>query len=267
MTEGADRVAETAMIVGLDRQRISRRIVTGAGGDGVQPSSSCGTSFASWIAVVATIVFLVTAAPAVANELSDRIEQLLDDNTDGTVGLYLKQVNGPVLANLNEFFPTYPSSTIKAVQHLHAIRAVEAGLDLDATLLTSCHDCGTCSNCSPGCSAPPPNCMAAVNCSDQPDAGSGCSTTTLSLRCALERMMIISSNQATNSVQELFGNGTPSVGRAAMNQTSWNVVGMSMDTVLYHKFACGNVSNNPFNTMTLVDMGCSTRRWLPIRTC
>jgi hypothetical protein len=72
---------------------------------------------------------------------------------------------------------------------------------------------------------------------------------------ALGRMMVNSDNQDTNAVQELFGNGTPSAGRAAMNQTAYNVVGTSMATALQHKFACGNVSNNPYNTLTLVDAG------------
>jgi hypothetical protein len=40
-----------------------------------------------------------------------------------------------------------------------------------------------------------------------------------------------------------------------MNQTAWNVVGMSNSTALQHKFNCGNVSNNPYNTLTLADAG------------
>ena len=69
------------------------------------------------------------------------------------------------------------------------------------------------------------------------------------------RMMINSDNEDTNSIQELFGSGTPSVGRAAMNQTAWNVVGMSNSTALQHKFNCGNTANNPYNTLTLADAG------------
>ena len=52
------------------------------------------------------------ALPAAA-DLSDDIQMLLEANTDGTVGLYLKEVNGGVLANFNENFVTYPASTIK----------------------------------------------------------------------------------------------------------------------------------------------------------
>ena len=72
---------------------------------------------------------------------------------------------------------------------------------------------------------------------------------------AMGRTMINSNNEDTNSIQELFGNGTPSAGRAAMNQTAWNVVGMSNSTALQHKFNCGNIANNPYNTLTLADAG------------
>ena len=68
-------------------------------------------------------------------------------------------------------------------------------------------------------------------------------------------MMRPSNNQSTNAIQEQFGAGTPSAGRAAMNTTAWTTVGMSNSTALQHKFACGNVANNPFNTATLVDLG------------
>jgi hypothetical protein len=194
----------------------------------------------------------LSPAPARA-DLSDDIQQLLEANTDGTVGLYLKEVNGPVLANFNETFVTYPASTIKVLEHLHAMRAVESGVDLDLTMLTVCRDCGTCASCT-ACT-PPGVCTGDVNCSDQSNAVDGCTATTESLRCSLQRMMFVSSNQSTNAVQEIFGGGIPSAGRTAMNLTATDVVGTSVNTALEHKLACGNVSNNPFNTMTLEDMG------------
>jgi hypothetical protein len=198
---------------------------------------------------------LALLLPALAGaDVTDDVRDLLEDNTDGTVGLYLKKVGGPVLANFNESFVTYPASTIKVLEHLHALRAVEAGLDLDTTMLTVCRDCGTCAACT-ACTPPPMTCTSDVNCSDQSNDDAGCISTTESLRCALQRMMLVSSNQSTNAIQELFGGGTPSDGRTAMNQTGTDIVGMSTDTALQHKFACGNVSNDPFNTMTLTDMG------------
>ncbi len=213
----------------------------------------CGLRWRMALLAAAFVAAALDGAPADA-DLSDDIQELLEDNTDGTVGLYLKKVDGGVLASFNESFVTYPASTIKVLEHLHALRAVEGGLDLDTTMLTVCRDCGGCASCT-ACTPPPMVCTSDVNCSDQSNTDDGCISTTESLRCALQRMMLVSSNQSTNAIQEQFGSGTPSAGRTAMNQTATDVVGMSTDTALQHKFACGNVSNDPFNTMTLQDMG------------
>ncbi|MCB0206383.1 MAG: hypothetical protein KDH89_16300, partial [Anaerolineae bacterium] len=49
------------------------------------------------------------------------------NNTDGTFGYYLKRVGGGVMESYNSTFAFYPASTIKFLQHLHAMRAVDAG--------------------------------------------------------------------------------------------------------------------------------------------
>jgi hypothetical protein len=160
------------------------------------------------------------------------------NNSDGTFGYYLKRVDGAVMESYNPTFAFYPSSTIKVLQHLHAMRAVDAGtVTLNGTNLNVC--------------------TGGTNCTDNPDTIALCggSMTVETLGFAMGRMMINSDNEDTNSIQELFGSGTPSVGRAAMNQTAWNVVGMSNSTALQHKFNCGNVANNPYNTLTLADAG------------
>jgi D-alanyl-D-alanine carboxypeptidase len=46
-------------------------------------------------------------------------------NTDGTTGFYLKRVGGNVIMNQNESFIFYPASTIKVMEHLHAMRRVQ----------------------------------------------------------------------------------------------------------------------------------------------
>lgn len=214
--------------------------------------AQCASRRTAFVAAVVAALALVPARGV--TDVTDDVRDLLEANTDGTVGLYLKQVGGGVLASFNENFVTYPASTIKVLEHLHAMRAVEAGLDLDTTLLTVCRDCGACAACT-ACVPPPAVCTSDVNCSDQSNADDGCIATTESLRCALQRMMIVSSNQSTNAIQELFGAGIPSAGRTAMNLTATAVVGTSANTALQHKFACGNVNNDPFNTMTLTDMG------------
>ncbi|MBW4653145.1 MAG: class A beta-lactamase-related serine hydrolase [Kaiparowitsia implicata GSE-PSE-MK54-09C] len=168
-----------------------------------------------------------------------QVGHLLINNTDGEVGYYLKRVSGPVLEAYHENFPFYPASTIKVLQHLHAMRAVEAdpdNLNLDTTTLTVCSE--------------------ESNCSNSANSNSTCpiGTITETLRQALRNMMIPSNNQSTNAIQEFFGNGTPSVGRAAMNQTANNVVGMT-NTALEHKFACDGPNSNPPNKSPLADLG------------
>jgi beta-lactamase class A len=160
------------------------------------------------------------------------------NNTDGTFGYYLKRVDGAVMESYNAAFAFYPASTIKVLQHLHAMRAVDAGT---ANLLTTILNV----------------CSSGVNCSDNANTAVLCGGTmiTESLQVALTNMMRPSNNQSTNAIQEQFGAGTPSAGRAAMNQTAWTTVGTSNATALQHKFACGNVSNNPYNTLTLGDVG------------
>ena len=48
-----------------------------------------------------------------ADEPTDRVRGLLEDNPEGgTAGLYLKEVNGPVLAEYNAGFIFEPASAI-----------------------------------------------------------------------------------------------------------------------------------------------------------
>ncbi len=160
------------------------------------------------------------------------------NNSDGTFGYYLKRVDGAVMESYNPTFAFYPASTIKVVQHLHAMRAVDAGtVTLGGTNLNVC--------------------SGGTNCTDNANTAALCGGAMVveTLQTALTNMMRPSNNQSTNAIQELFGNGTPSVGRAAMNTTAWTTVGMSNSTALQHKFACGNVANNPYNTLTLADAG------------
>lgn len=160
------------------------------------------------------------------------------NNSDGTFGYYLKRVGGGVMESYNATFAFYPASTIKVLQHLHALRAVDAGtVTLGGTNLNVC--------------------SGGTNCTDNANTAALCggSMVVETLQTALTNMMRPSNNQSTNAIQELFGAGTPSAGRAAMNTTASAVVGMSASTALQHKFACGNVANNPYNTLTLADAG------------
>jgi hypothetical protein len=63
-----------------------------------------------------------------SNDITTRVGQLLRNGTDGTKGLYLKEVNGPVLANLEDGWVFEPASTIKVVLHVFAMHQVQNNL-------------------------------------------------------------------------------------------------------------------------------------------
>ncbi len=166
------------------------------------------------------------------------IRNLMIEDTDGRFGFYLKEVNGPVILALNEEESFYPASSIKVLQHVYALREVQAGnANLATSLLTVC----------PGNNN---------NCTNNPNTNANCGANTISenLSTALSRMMMNSDNESTNAVQEFFGSGNPAAGRNLMNQMGYNILGLSNNTALQHKLSCGNITNDPFNTSTLEDL-------------
>jgi hypothetical protein len=64
-----------------------------------------------------------------SNAITSRVGEMLRNGTDGTKGLFLKQITGSsgVLANLMDSTPFEPASTIKAAVHLYTIRQIQAG--------------------------------------------------------------------------------------------------------------------------------------------
>ncbi len=62
-----------------------------------------------------------------SNDITTRVGDLLRNGTDGTKGLYLKEVNGPVLASLEDGWVFEPASTIKVVLHVYAMHQVQTG--------------------------------------------------------------------------------------------------------------------------------------------
>jgi hypothetical protein len=61
---------------------------------------------------------------------------MLRDGTDGTKGLYLKQVGGQMLANLMDSYVFEPASTIKAAVHLETMQSIQSGPDTLDTQIT-----------------------------------------------------------------------------------------------------------------------------------
>jgi len=63
-----------------------------------------------------------------SNAITTRVGNLIrNGGIGGTQGLYLKQVNGPVLANLEDSTVYEPASSIKAVANLYAMTQVQKG--------------------------------------------------------------------------------------------------------------------------------------------
>jgi len=158
---------------------------------------------------------------------------MLEVGADGDFGYYLKQVSGPVLVSFNEAQAFYPASSIKVLEHLHAMRAVNAGLSLDIGVTVYPGKDETCEDVHPD---------------DHLDVEQ-------QLQLVLAQMMQPSDNPSTNALQEYFGAGNAGAGRTFMNATAHSIVGMSDLTQLVHKFGCGGPSNDPANTLTLADLG------------
>lgn len=158
-----------------------------------------------------------------SNEITTRVGQMLRSGTDGAVGLYLKEVGGPVLAALQERRVFEPASTIKALWHVQAMRQVQAGL----AQLTDQVDVYP--------STQPPN----DSCPDGAPTGA-----TESLMSALAGMMQFSNNSQTRGVGEFVGFNTIAAGAQA--------IGMVDTKVNQTLEGCGAP---PFNNLTLVDIG------------
>ena len=71
-----------------------------------------------------------------SNAITTRVGDLLRNGTDGTKGLFLKQVGGSVLANLMDYYSFEPASTIKAAVHLKTMQSIQSGADSMATQIT-----------------------------------------------------------------------------------------------------------------------------------
>lgn len=161
------------------------------------------------------------------NDLEWRIGDMLRSGSDGTRGFILKQVNGPTLGELMPTFRTYPASTIKVLEHYYWSRQV--GLGLAANTQVPIY----------------------TNHTEDTHVQSDVSTNQ-TLQLTMQQMMRPSNNQSANALQEFAGNGNGATGRTVLNTFASNVLGLDTDDIrLYHKFADGNVANDPYNIMTM----------------
>ena len=152
------------------------------------------------------------------NDLERRVGDIMRAASDGTVGVYLKRVGGPVLASLQGDRQFEPASTIKTLIHYHAmdqVRLANAALGNLLTVYT-----GTSGSC--------------------PQTTSPISET---LSVVLRQMMENSDNNRTLAAETRFG-------RANINATAL-VLGMA-GTSINHTLGCGGPTPN---RLTLSDLG------------
>ena len=113
-------------------------------------------------------------------------------NALGKYGFYLKEVNGPVLAEMRADTTFEPASTMKTVYHVHAMRRVHLGLASLGTLINKPLSCGV--------------------------AGSN-----QTLSTTLREMMQWSDNYSTLAVSNYFGIGSINATAASLGMTSTSV--------------------------------------------
>ena len=156
---------------------------------------------------------------------SNQIGPLLVRGTDGgTFGYFLKRVGGPVLDTINPDLSFHPSSAIKTLYMVEALRQVNSGsLNLNTTSLISCPTtvvegiaAGQAQSCpnpyslvqapdtTENCDVPPvPN--TAESCADE--NGFDAFTINYGLGVGICAMMKVSQNPASNAIQEAVGAG------------------------------------------------------------
>jgi hypothetical protein len=154
-----------------------------------------------------------------SNAETSRVGEMLRSSTDGTVGLYLKQMGGSVLASLMDSTTFEPASTIKIATHLYTLRQVGAGavtFNTDITKYTP--------PASGSCPVNTPNGVEAINVADQ-------------------EMMWHSDNTRTRELNDYFG--------VANVNLMLNSIGM-LHTAINHVVGCGGPVEN---ATTLQDLG------------
>ena len=160
---------------------------------------------------------LPTASP---QQIDARVAEMLRNRTDGAIGFYLKEVDGSVLAALNQDEIFEPASTIKALFLLYVLRHAQSG---DVNLNMPIHVYAT---------PPTSSCPGAATTNTEP------------LRDALRLMMQKSDNERTKAISETFGIDQIN----ALAQT----IGMTQ-TRVNHTIGCGDQARFNHNTMTLAD--------------
>lgn len=168
--------------------------------------------------------------------LETRIGEYMRNRTNGRVGFYAARVGGNKIAGLMETEPFYPASSIKVLQHAYISQRVGLfGLSANTQVrhyTDSVND-----------THPANNSTVAFN---------------LSLAATCSAMMVNSSNQSTNAVQDFAGitQGTPNgvTGRTRINTFKTDQLGLGTSTRIWHKFGNLGPASDPANVTNAVDL-------------
>jgi hypothetical protein len=154
-----------------------------------------------------------------SNAETTRVGEMLRSNTDGTVGLYLKQVGGAVLASLMDSSTFEPASTIKIATHLYTFRQIQSETVTLNTDITRYYP-----PASGSCPTNLPNGTETIDLADQ-------------------EMMWHSDNTRTRELNDYFG--------VANVNLMLNAIGL-VHTAINHVIGCGGPVEN---ATTLQDLG------------
>lgn len=170
--------------------------------------------------LVGSTRYYTLAAINNSNALTTTVGNLMRNDTDGTVGCWLQQMNGANYANLNGDAVFEPASTMKTLHNTHAMRRVYLGATTLATML----------NVFTGTSGSCPQDTGAVS---------------QSLQTVLQLMMRNSDNNRTQAVTAYFGQSNINATAAALGMAS---------TSLNHRLGCGADAIAHPNRITLRDL-------------
>jgi len=205
---------------------------------------------------------------------SNQIGPLLVRRVDGgTFGYYLRRVGGGFFDSINPDLSFHPSSTIKVLYMIEALRQVDAGtLNLGTTQLNSCPGADTDGDnlpddftliAGPGQTCPCPNSFSQAsagggggNCAVTTNTANNCGFPTINygLGLGMCAMMKVSNNPAANAIQEAVGAGNPQTGWNNMLNNAGATIGLSA-TSLANRMGCGGPNNAMNNQTTLRDLG------------
>lgn len=212
---------------------------------------------------------------------SNQIGPLVVRGTDGgTYGYFLKRVGGPILDTINPDLSFHPSSAIKTLYMIEALRQVNTGgLNLGTTNLTSCPGIDTDGDgmpddffIVPGPGGPTMTCPNPFSSASGGGGGGNCAapplplvansaatcgfpTVSYGLGVGICAMMKVSNNPASNAIQETVGAGNPQTGWNNMLNNAGNAIGLSA-TSFGNRMGCRGPSDPPPNNQTtLRDLG------------